>query len=204
MSDMGHNLIPATTTKKYYLIRKLELGLCCELGQRDEMSNVKKNRDRKTHTDTSERENALMCECKRWLLSRCSCDGQIRDSGEEAAPKSRSIIHRDRSSHCRKLWKQNILNGLSHPIHKRQLTVTHTPTHNNDHTDAISFQKGKSRIKNHAWYSDIYLQYDLFSVALQVLYKLITQCYGNTWLVKNRWSQATDILHALPSCLYNK
>lgn len=95
-----------------------------------------------------ERENALICECKRWLLSRCSCDGQIRDSGVKAAPKSRSIIHRDRSSHCRKLWKQNILNGLSHPIHKRQLTVTHTPTHSNDHTDAISFQKGKSRIKN--------------------------------------------------------
>lgn len=66
-----------------------------------------------------------------WMLSRCSCDGQIRDSGVEAASKSRSIIHRDRSSHCRKLWKQNIHNGLSHPIHKRQLTVTQTHTHTN-------------------------------------------------------------------------
>lgn len=106
-----------------------------------------KDTQRKTHT--------LLCECKRWLSSRCSCDGPIRDSGVEAAPKSRSIIHRDRSSHCRKLWKQNILNGLSHPIHKRQLTVTHTPTHNNDHTDAISLQTGKSRIKNQTWCGNI-------------------------------------------------
>lgn len=126
----------------------LESGLCCELWQRDGMSNGKTNRDRKTHREwVSERnthtQHALLCEYKKWLSSRCSCDGQIRDSGIEAAPKSRSIIHRDRSSHCRKLWKQNILNGLSHPIHKRQLTVTHTPSHDNDHTDAISLQTGK-------------------------------------------------------------
>ncbi len=155
----------------------LESGLCCELGQRDEMSNGKTNRERMSERNT----HTLVCECKRWLSSRCSCDGQIRDSGVEAAAKSRSIIHRDRSSHCRKLWKQNILNGLSHPIHKRQLSVTHT----HPLTIMITLmqyhcrqERAELKIRHEAAGST----YDLFFRALQVLNKLHTQCY--TWLVK--------------------
>jgi len=157
----SHNLKSTTTTTKV-IWSELEMGLCCDLGQRDEMSNGKTNRER-----VSERNTQRGCTYV-WMLSRCSCDGQIRDSGVEAAPKSRSIIHRDRSSHCRKLWKQNMLNGLSHPIHKRQLTVTHahTPTHNNDHTDAISFQKAKSRIKK-TWHDAAISTYSMiYSILL--------------------------------------
>lgn len=156
----------------------LESGLCCELGQ--EMGWAM---ERHTENEWARETHTLLYECKRWL-SRCSCDGQIRDSGVEAAPKSRSIIHRDRSSHCRKLWKQNILNGLSHPIHKRQLTVTHTHTHFTIMITLTQYHCRQERAVLKTRHDVAISTYDLFLIALEVLNKLHTQCYRNTWLAK--------------------